>query len=112
MSPKEIISKKPVTLSTVKEILKQREEEGEHSFIQKVTLDYVTKFSKLSAEDAEKLVNELHEKFEIDYDIATQIVNSMPTTIHDLRIFLPEKAKRKESSDLLQEIIDLLNQYR
>lgn len=104
--PKEVLEEKSVTLAEVQEILKENEKRGELSYIQRVTLDYATKFSQLSVEVARKLVNDLHTEFDLDLDIAIQIANCVPTSIGELRSFLSGAKQGPQSQEKLKEILE------
>lgn len=99
---------KPLTLPEVKKILESMGEENLDQF-QRRTLDYLAKFSKVDAETAEKLVEKLTADFGLDVDEAVQIVNCMPRSIEELRVFLAGGRKIIETSKL-EGIVALLNE--
>jgi DNA-directed RNA polymerase subunit F len=109
MSKRELTEKKLV-LPQVKKILDSVGEENLDQF-QRRTLDYVSKFSKEDSAAAEKLMEKLTKEFEIDEDEAVQIVNCMPETVDELRIFLAGGRKIIETSKLAS-IVSLLNESR
>lgn len=78
---------------------------------QRRTLDYVSKFAKVKAEAAEKLVGKLVNEFDLDEDEAVQVVNCMPKSVEELRVFLVGGRKIVESSKL-EAIVSLLNENR
>ena len=107
--PPKILSEKYLTLAEVKELLEEREKEGRLNHAQKVTLDYVRMFSKLSAEKSRELVNLLVEKYELKELTATQIVNLLPQTADELKVFLAHEAKsfkKEELEDMVKLIRD------
>ena len=108
--PYKIISTHPISNPKAKEILRSIGEENLDQF-QKRTLDYTTKFSKVDAEKAEKLVKELTTRFELTEVEAIEIVNCMPKSIEELRVFLAGGRRIVETSKL-ELILDLLNKYR
>ena len=59
MIGKEIIAKKSVSLNEIKDVLKSRNKDGELTYEQKTTFDYVKKFSKLTAAKHKKILREL-----------------------------------------------------
>jgi len=99
-----------LSLPQVKQLLESMGEENLDQ-LQRRTFDYVSKFSKCEAKDAEKLVKKLVEDHGLEESEAVQIVNSMPKSIEELRAFLASGRKIIESSKL-EAIIDLLNEYR
>ena len=109
MSKRELTEQK-LTLPQVKKILESVGEENLDQF-QRRTLDYVSKFSKADSATAEKLIEKLTKEFEIDETEAVQIVNCMPETVDELRIFLAGGRKIIETSKLAS-IITILNESR
>jgi len=104
------ISENRLTLPQVKKILEAIGEENLDQF-QRRTLDYVSKFSKADPEKAEKLLQVLVKEYEIDEAEAVQIINCMPETVDELRIFLAGGRKIIETSKL-RSIVELLNESR
>jgi DNA-directed RNA polymerase subunit F len=104
---KRALSEKKLTLPQVKSILESLGEPNLDQF-QRRTLDYASKFSKVNAEVAEELLGKLVKEFGIDEDEAIQIVNCMPETLDELRVFLAGGRKIIESSKL-EAIVKLLN---
>ena len=109
MSEKDV-REKELTLPQVKKLLESMGEENLDQF-QRRTLDYVAKFSKADAEVAEKLVEKLVAEFGVEKDEAVQIVNCMPKTVEELRVFLAGGRKIIEASKL-EAIVALLNEHR
>jgi len=93
-------------LEEVQQTLKENEERGELSYIQRVTLDYAIKFSHLNAEVAKKFVNELQADFNLDLDTAIEIVNCMPSSLGELRAFLVGTKESAISQEQQKEIVD------
>ena len=99
-----------LTLPKVKNVLEAMGEENLDQF-QRRTLDYVSKFSKVDADAAEKLVERLVAEFGLEQEEAVQVVNCMPRTIDELRVFLAGGRKIIETSKL-EMIVKLLDEYR
>ena len=99
-----------LSLPRVKKIMETMGEENLDQ-LQRRTFDYVSKFSKLEAEDAEKLVKKLVAEFGLDELEAVQVVNSVPKSIEELRIFLAGGRKIIETSKL-EAIVALINEHR
>ena len=89
----------------------ERAKEEELGEFQRRTLDYASKFSKVSAAKAEKLVKELAEKFQLDRKDAIQIANSLPRYIEELRTILTVKGRIIGAAQL-EDILKLVNGYR
>jgi DNA-directed RNA polymerase subunit F len=78
--------KKLLTLSEAHQILEKIDVEKADQ-IQKRTLDYVTKFSKISAESAKKLRKQLESDCGLSTEEAVEVINIMPKSIEELRTF-------------------------
>jgi DNA-directed RNA polymerase subunit F len=108
--PRKIIDSKPTTTAEAKRTLEKVKQEELGEF-QRRTLDYASKFSKISASKAEKLVRELTEKYQLDRKESIQIANSMPHFIEELRTILTVKG-RIISGTQLENILKHINSYR
>jgi len=104
------LKEQTVTVPQVKEALDSIGEERLDQF-QRRSLDYATKFSKFEAKDVETLVTKLVKEFELEEEGAVQIINAMPESIQEIRVFLAGGRKIIESSKL-EKILDFLNEYR
>lgn len=107
---KKALRERPLTIPEVKKMLESIGEEKLDQF-QRRSLDYASKFSKVEPEKAEELVKILNEKYGLEVEEAIQIVNTMPESVEEIRVFLAGGRKIVESSKL-QEILNLLNDYR
>ena len=82
----EITDKEIITLSEVKHLLESGKPE-EMDQIQRWTLDYVSKFSKVSHDEGKKLVDTLVNECDLTEEEAVEVVNILPTTLEELRTF-------------------------
>jgi len=108
--PRKIMDSKPTTTPEARRILEHAKEEELGEF-QRRTLDYATKFSKVSPTKAEKLIRELSEKYELDRKDAIQIANSMPRYVEELRSILTVKGRIVGGAQL-EDMLKLVNSYR
>jgi DNA-directed RNA polymerase subunit F len=92
-------NEKRLTLPQVKRVLEKIGEENLDQF-QRRTLDYVNKFSKIDAKTSEKLVKKLIKEFGLEEAEAVQVVNCMPETVDELRVFLASGRKIIETAKL------------
>ncbi len=104
------LKERPITVPQVKKTLEAIGEEKLDQF-QRRTLDYASKFSKVDPSIAETLVNKLVEQFELEEEEAVQIVNSMPESIQEIRVFLASGRRIMETSKL-ERILGFLEEYR
>ncbi len=106
---------KLLTITEVKEILKEREEAGiELGYVQTKAYDYVRKFSILSNEDTKKLLNILIDKFNIEEKIAVQIVNlqyQFPETVEEIDLIFDKSDTRLDETQKMN-LIELLKEYK
>ncbi len=110
---RKIISRIPISLPEVEKLMKQNEENL--TTLQQRVLNYARKYSKLPADKAEKLIQELMEKFELTREEAVQIVDICPTHIEELRAVLSGYKRLVSfllfSEEKLQAIVDLVKKY-
>ena len=99
-----------VTVPQVKEALEAIGEEGLDQF-QRRSLDYATKFSKVDPDIVDTVVKEFVEQFEVKEEEAVQIINAMPESIQEIRVFLAGGRRIIETSKL-EKILVFLNKYR
>lgn len=109
MSKREV-SESRLTLPQVKKVLETIGEENLDQF-QRRTLDYASKFSKTEPEKAEELLQKLIKEYELDEAEAVQIINCMPETVDELRVFLAG-GKKIVDTVKLNQIVELLNENR
>ena len=107
--PRKALKEKILTVPEVKQLLEKIKEEDLDQF-QRRALDYTAKFTKVEAKSAKKLVKGL-EKFELEEEEAVQIVNCMPESIEEIRVFLAGGRKIVETQKL-EDILTFLNQHR
>jgi DNA-directed RNA polymerase subunit F len=108
--PRKAIKKQIITIPQAKKILESIGEEKLDQF-QRRSLDYTSKFSKLDSKTAEKLITGLVEKFELEEEEAVQLVNCMPESVEEIRVFLAGGRKIVEISKL-EEILAFLGEHR
>jgi DNA-directed RNA polymerase subunit F len=109
MSKRELGESK-LTLPQVKKVLESVGEENLDQF-QRRTLDYVSKFSKLNADKVEEIQGKLVREFGLDELEAVQVINCMPESVDELRVFLVGGRKIIETTKL-EAIVALLNENR
>jgi len=78
--------KKLLTLSEAHQILEKIDVEKADQ-IQKRTLDYSSKFSKIAADKAKKLRKQLESDCGLSAEEAVEVVNIMPKSVEELRTF-------------------------
>ena len=104
------LKERSITIPQVKETLEAIGEERLDQF-QRRSLDYAAKFSKADPDLIETLVNKLVEQFELEEEEAVQIINCMPKSIQEIRVFLASGRRIMETSKL-ERILAFLDEYR
>ncbi|MBT8172012.1 RNA polymerase Rpb4 [Candidatus Bathyarchaeota archaeon] len=104
------LKKQTITVPQVKEALESIGEEQLDQF-QRRSLDYATKFTKVDSDQVTTLEKRLIEDFEVDEEEAVQILNAMPKSIQEIRVFLAGGRRIIETSKL-EKILVLLQEYR
>ena len=102
------LDRKEITVAEAKALLEVKAEDLDP--LQRRVLDYTTRFAKVTAEDAVKLVDELVEKGEIERQLAVQIANCMPGSFPEIRTFLGRQ--RIISEGAVNNILMIINKYR
>lgn len=110
MIGKKNLETEPISNIAVKHILEEVKENYELSYEQNISLDHTTKFSKISLEDSEKLIQELKDK-KIRTKQAVRIVNIMPEDMSDLRLMFA-KERFSITNEELGEILEIIDKYR
>lgn len=107
----EVKSEKPVTFAEALEILKEKKDEGELEFEQRLAYDYLQKFSQLPADKTKKLVEDLLDIEKVREHQAVILANNMPENKEDIRlIFAKERTSLKEST--IEKILDTIDKHR
>ncbi|MCS7105158.1 MAG: hypothetical protein NZ954_06295 [Thermofilaceae archaeon] len=105
-----IISEKMIPLPKVAKLLEEESKVRELSSVEIITLEYAKKFSKMSLEDAEKLLEELT-AMSIPIEVAIQITNVVPETEGELRAILAPLSKIFSSDDI-KSILAKIKEYK
>lgn len=108
--PRKALKEKMLTVPEVKQLLESVGEENLDQF-QRRALDYAAKFAKVEVKSAKKLVKGLVKNFGLEEEEAVQIVNCMPESIGEIRVFLAGGRKIVETQKL-EDILKFLNQHR
>jgi len=104
-----IVNKVEITIPEAKALLDKVQNPNQ---FQIRTTEYVKKFSKLDSEKAKELMDTLTKQFEIERLDAIQVVNCMPHSIEELRVFFSTGRKRLILTEQLERMLQLLDKYR
>jgi DNA-directed RNA polymerase subunit F len=99
-----------VTLAEVKEMLDAEAADHELTPEQRYALDQVNKNVKVSASNAQKLVQELRELPFVSEAHAVKIADIMPTHVDDVRVLFAKERSTVDKKQL-EQIIKLVEKY-
>jgi DNA-directed RNA polymerase subunit F len=102
--------KATVTMSEASEVLEERKKEGELGYEQKLALEHVKKFSKLSSSEAKKLKKEIMD-MGIGEAAATKVADIVPTDIIQLKQTLIIERKTVDEGTV-QNIMKAVESHR
>ncbi len=106
--PKRIVGRKEITVPEAKALMDKIENPNQ---FQIRTKEYVDKFSKVDPAKAPELVEALL-AFNIERTDAIQVVNCMPSTLEELRVFFSSGRKRLIVTSQLEEMLKVIDKYR
>ncbi|MDR1721447.1 MAG: RNA polymerase Rpb4 family protein [Methanobrevibacter sp.] len=109
MIGKKTLETNPIPMANVKKILEDFSQEYELDYEQNLTLDHVTKFSKLPLEETEKLIDALEEK--VKRKVAIRIADILPEDLADLRLLFAKERIVVKKEDM-QGILDIVDGFR
>jgi DNA-directed RNA polymerase subunit F len=102
--------KKMVSLAEVKDILTDRQGEGELTAEQKLALEHAQKFSRLDSKKAKKLVKELTELGFVSEINAVKIADILPSHPDDVRLVFSKERASVEKKDI-EKILSVVQKY-
>ncbi|RBQ22699.1 hypothetical protein ALNOE001_16660 [Candidatus Methanobinarius endosymbioticus] len=109
MIGKKTLNNEPIPATKVKQILEEFSKNYELRYEQNLTLDHVTKFNKISLEDAEEMIGKLEAIVKKKH--AVRIADIMPEDLSDLRLmFAKERVSIKKEE--LENILEIVDEYR
>lgn len=106
---KQFLEEQPVSLSEVKEVLTKRAKDGEPTYEQNKTMEYVKEFAKMtpvkSREAAQKLVG-----LGIDNRQAVKIVDILPKDADDMKLLFA-KEHYTLPPNKVEEVLEVLRSF-
>ncbi|MBU0662791.1 MAG: RNA polymerase Rpb4 family protein [Candidatus Diapherotrites archaeon] len=111
MIGKKINSSTDIPLYEVKELLKVRAEvEGEPTYEQGLTTEYVKKFSRLSKAKGEKIIKDLKAINGMTPEFAIKIADTLPDELDRLKLLVPKDVPIDDAA--LESILAIIKKYR
>ncbi|MCS7116020.1 MAG: RNA polymerase Rpb4 [Nitrososphaerota archaeon] len=106
----EIKGRKVLTIPEVKEILDSINLETADQ-IQKRTVEYVRKFSKITGDEARRIRESLIKECQLTDEEAVELINIMPSTIEEVRVFAAGW-KKLLPTETVEKILKILHERR
>ena len=105
-----VIEVKPVGMPEAKKIMLSREKKKELSYEQKIALEHLNKFTKLTPAEAEKFLEELSQVLRMSPETMVKILDLTPKNPDELRmIFSREKFSLKDEE--VKKILEIVKKY-
>ncbi len=113
-----VIEEKPVTLSTVRDLLRKRKKEAEEvgetlEPYQLRALEYAEEFAKVKdSKKAEEMVERLVKEAKLKREVAVQLVNCLPEHEEELKPFLSreELLFAPDREERIKKILEILRE--
>lgn len=97
-----------ISVPEAKEILEKIDVEKADQ-IQKRTLDYVSKFTKIEPEKARNMRERLIKDCSLTDEEATEVINIMPKSVEEIRVFT-SGWKKLLSTEVVEKILKILSE--
>ena len=111
MIGKRVVKERPVPMAEVLEILEKEKKRGELEYGQRLTYDYVQKFSKLETKKVRELMGELLKLEKLREHQVVAIADLMPETKEDVELIFSKERTRLEEDDI-KKILEIVEKYR
>ena len=109
MIGKKVISVQNSPLYEVKEMLTERNKEGELTYEQQQAFDYSKKFTKISPAKGEKLLAELKEIEGLDEDFITKTIDILPQDIETAKLITYKGSA--VTDEIVKQVVELTSKY-
>jgi len=105
--PRNVLNKKPLTITESMEILQKRSEESELSYWQRVAYEHAMQNARVDPADSRKIVEKLIGDFGLTELSAFSIANILPTKAEELKDLLQKEPKMLTDKEI-GKIFDFL----
>ncbi|MCY3411448.1 MAG: hypothetical protein INQ03_07440 [Candidatus Heimdallarchaeota archaeon] len=94
------INSEPISIPEVRELLLDRANEGELSYMQRLALEHAQLVSRIGSDQAKALIKNLKETFMLSNEAAITLANYVPQNIHELRQLIGKEALKMETETI------------
>ncbi|MHA1200994.1 MAG: RNA polymerase Rpb4 family protein [Candidatus Heimdallarchaeaceae archaeon] len=91
--PRDVLDKKPLTISEAMRILQQRSEESELSYWQRVAFEHAMQNARIEPEESREILEKLLKEFDLSELSAFTIANILPPSPEELKDILQKEPK-------------------
>lgn len=98
--PREVLDKKPTTISEAMRILQQRSEESELSYWQRVAFEHAMQNARIEPEESLEILSKLQKQFDLTELSAFTIANILPPSPEELKDLLSKEPKMLTETDI------------
>ncbi len=107
----EVLSEEPITFAEAKEIMDKKAKKTKNlGYEQNNAIEHLSKFTKLSVKEVQKLKEELSKIKKLKSEHVVQICNFLPTTKDELRTILYKDYTLFEDSEL-NSILEIVKKF-
>lgn len=91
--PRDVLDKKPLTISEAMRILQLRSEESELSYWQRVAYEHAMQNARIEPEESREILEKLLKEFDLSLLSAFTIANILPPSPEELKDILQKEPK-------------------
>ena len=106
-----VTNEEPITIEEAKKILERRKNEGDLSYEQNITYEYLKKMSKLSDKKVEELRNALQEIEILKPRHIVKIIDILPDTEEEVKLIF-EKETTNLKKDAIAKIVEIVKKFK
>ena len=108
--PREVLDKKPLTISEAMRILQERSEESELSYWQRVAFEHAMQNARIEPEESREILEKLQKEFDLTELSAFTIANILPPSPEELKDLLQKEPKMLTETEI-SKMFEMIKPY-
>lgn len=108
--PRDVLDKKPLTISEAMRILQQRSEESELSYWQRVAYEHAMQNARIEPEESREILEKLLKDFDLSELSAFTIANILPPSPEELKDLLQKEPKMLTEAEI-SKMFEVIRPY-
>ncbi|MHA1345598.1 MAG: RNA polymerase Rpb4 family protein [Candidatus Heimdallarchaeaceae archaeon] len=108
--PRDVLDKKPLTISEAMRILQQRSEESELSYWQRVAYEHAMQNARIEPEESREILEKLLKEFDLSELSAFTIANILPPSPEELKDILQKEPKMLTETEI-NKMFEVIRPY-